>query len=125
MLTIRELAMRVAKCLFTSGGGERAERLVLEMPMGKSGGGWAENCMADQIAKCLVESMKPLTFHEETNGRIHWRQAITAFGKITVFDRAWQCGELGSGFCNGFHDGEERARCWYEEQISEIFKGSE
>ena len=53
----RKLAERITRKLFVSGQGERAERLVLELPGKRNGGGWCQGAVRDQIEKIL----KPLT----------------------------------------------------------------
>ena len=50
----RRLAEKVARGLFTNGAGEHAERLVLDFPGGRNGGGWCESAVADQIAAALA-----------------------------------------------------------------------
>lgn len=77
----------------------------------------------DLIESIISDCIKPLEFNDRTNGRVKWRQAVTAFGRVVVYEKAWNCGDLASGYCEGFEDGERRARCWYEEQIEELFKG--
>lgn len=57
----KKLAKQIAKSLFTNGFGERAQRLVLELPEGKNGGGWAEVAVVDVIAEHLAKQDKAST----------------------------------------------------------------
>jgi len=123
MLKIREIAAEIAKHLFTNGAGQRADRLVMELPGGGNGGGWAENCLADQIAKCLLASINSLSFSHKVTGTIGFIESDSAFGPIRIFEKTWACGSLAGGFCNGFCHGEELAREWYLEHSAKIFKG--
>ena len=50
-----ELAKSIARTLFTNGQGKHAQRLVLEIPGVKDGGGWCEQAVVDQILKALEE----------------------------------------------------------------------
>lgn len=52
----RALARRIVADLFTNGAGERAARLVLELPGGANGGGWSERGAAYRIARTLMEA---------------------------------------------------------------------
>lgn len=54
-----ELADRIVDCLFTNGNGSRAQRLVLELPGKKDGGGWSECGAYDQIRKVLAAWFRP------------------------------------------------------------------
>lgn len=54
----RELAEAIAKRLFTNGAEQVAERLVLELPGGRDGGGWCQKAAEDQIEKVLNEITK-------------------------------------------------------------------
>ena len=51
--TARSFARRIARSLFTNGAGQRAERLMLELPGGKDGGAWSERAAVDHIARVL------------------------------------------------------------------------
>lgn len=50
---IRALAEKIAADLFTDGNDEVAQRLVLELPGGRNGGGWAAGPAVDRIEKIL------------------------------------------------------------------------
>ena len=50
----RELAGQIADVLFINGAGEVAERLVLELPGKRDGGGWCRGAIIDQIADKLA-----------------------------------------------------------------------
>lgn len=68
---LRALAERIARDLFTNGGGERAQRFVLELPDGRNGGGWIEAAAADRIEDALarhMESKHPTYSGEVQNG---------------------------------------------------------
>lgn len=46
--------------LFVNGSGERAARLVLELPGGRDGGGWCERAVRDQIRAALNAWIDPV-----------------------------------------------------------------
>jgi hypothetical protein len=48
-----KLAKKIARMLFTNGAGQRADRLVLELPGKVDGGGWSEFAVAGQIQRLL------------------------------------------------------------------------
>ena len=48
-----EVAARIARDLFTNGGGQHASRLVLEGPNGQDIGGWGEDAVKTRIAQIL------------------------------------------------------------------------
>jgi len=50
-----ELAKAIARAIFTTGSGQHAARLVLELPDGRDGGGWCEESVVDQILKVLQQ----------------------------------------------------------------------
>jgi len=47
------LATQIVAALFTNGAGQKAERLVLELPNKTFGGGWSRAGATDQIAKTI------------------------------------------------------------------------
>lgn len=49
----QQLAAKIADDLFTNGCDEKAERLVLELPNGRDGGGWCKQAVADRILQAL------------------------------------------------------------------------
>ena len=49
----RQVAETIAQDLFTNGNGDRAKRLVSELPDGRDGGGWCESAVVDRIAMML------------------------------------------------------------------------
>lgn len=51
------LAERIADRLFTNGIGEKADRLVLELPGKRDGGGWCKEAVRDQIEQMFLEAM--------------------------------------------------------------------
>lgn len=51
---VSALAEAIARDLFTNGSGERAQRLVLELPGKRDGGGWCEEAMSNRIAEHLL-----------------------------------------------------------------------
>lgn len=55
--TPEALAAKIVERLFTNDAGEQAERLVLELPGGKNGGGWARDPAADQVYLILTEAL--------------------------------------------------------------------
>ncbi len=54
---IKKLANRIARDVFTSGNGKRADRLVLAVSVGRDLGGWGERPLAGRIRKLLVASL--------------------------------------------------------------------
>ncbi|HRZ38996.1 MAG TPA: hypothetical protein P5534_21840 [Candidatus Paceibacterota bacterium] len=50
---IAKLAQAIASGLFTNGHGETADRLVLELPNKRDGGGWGIKLAEDHIAKII------------------------------------------------------------------------
>lgn len=50
------LANKIARDIFTNGAKKRANRLVLELPGGRNGGGWCEMAVADLIDRHLSKS---------------------------------------------------------------------
>jgi len=48
-----KLSERIAKELMTNGAGEEAQRLVLELPDGRDGGGWCKQSVIDTIETIL------------------------------------------------------------------------
>ncbi len=70
----KKLARRIARTLFTSGGGYRAQRLVLEIAEGPFGCGWRESAAALAIEKVLLaERSKPLaTIKALRASAAHW-----------------------------------------------------
>lgn len=55
-MTTRQLAAKLAKELFTEGGGRRARRLVMEQDQALNGSGWCESAVADRI-EVLLKSL--------------------------------------------------------------------
>jgi hypothetical protein len=55
----RQLACKIAEDLFTNGAGKRAQRLVLEMPDLRNGGGWIESAVTSVIEKHLNAATLP------------------------------------------------------------------
>ena len=51
-----KISERIAEKLFTNGGGEKAQRLVLELPDGKDGGGWCKRAVVDVIDAVLQQT---------------------------------------------------------------------
>lgn len=49
------IAKQIAEQLFQNGAGHKANRLVLEMPSGRDGGGWCKQAVVDVIVKHLAE----------------------------------------------------------------------
>jgi hypothetical protein len=62
----RELACKIANDLFTNGAGKHAQRLVLEMPGLKDGGGWCESAVADMIEDHLEAAQTSVNRTAET-----------------------------------------------------------
>lgn len=54
---IRELAEKIAGDLFTNGFGQEGERLVLELPGKRDGGGWCKRAAIERIEKQLLEAI--------------------------------------------------------------------
>jgi hypothetical protein len=50
-----ELADKIADSLFTDGDGQKAERLVLELPNGRNGGGWCRDAVRGVIQAAISE----------------------------------------------------------------------
>lgn len=53
----QSVAREIADDLFRNGGGQVAERLVLELPDGREGGGWCHSAAIDRIATILQASI--------------------------------------------------------------------
>jgi hypothetical protein len=54
MLTIeRQIAVEIVDFLFVNGAGQKADRLVLELPGKKDGGGWSKGPAIDRIEELL------------------------------------------------------------------------
>ena len=53
-----QLAARIADRLFTNGGGEKAQRLVLtvDWPSQRNLGGWCKGAVVDQITSVLLDA---------------------------------------------------------------------
>lgn len=49
------LAKQIAEQLFTNGAGEKAQRLVLELPGKRDGGGWCQKAVEDQVAERIAQ----------------------------------------------------------------------
>lgn len=49
------IAERIRDAIMTNGNGDEAERLVLELPGGRDGGGWGREALAKQIEAILDE----------------------------------------------------------------------
>jgi hypothetical protein len=49
-----DIVKQIVDCLFTSGRGDEATRLVLELPGKKDGGGWCRRAVEDQIDQVLT-----------------------------------------------------------------------
>ena len=58
MDTIREIAEAIADSLMTNGNEERAERLVLELPDGRDGGGWCRSSVVSTAENELLRQAK-------------------------------------------------------------------
>jgi hypothetical protein len=56
----RQLACKIADHLFTNGSGKHAQRLVLELPGLKDGGGWCESAVVDVIDDALKSDLSAL-----------------------------------------------------------------
>lgn len=50
----QRIATAICDRLFTNGAGEKADRLVLELPGKRDGGGWSRGPAWDQIVTILV-----------------------------------------------------------------------
>ena len=55
-----EVARGIADRLFVNNSREMAERLVLELPGKRDGGGWCYSAVVDQIVAALYEKEKSL-----------------------------------------------------------------
>jgi len=55
---VDSLASLISNDLFTNGSGETAERLVLELPQKRDGGGWCKKAVYDVIVKHLTTKSK-------------------------------------------------------------------
>lgn len=66
-----KLAKKITEQLFTSGAGQKAQRLVLEMPGGGDGGGWCEGA-AEECVRSVIDSNTPegckLVAHDTGDG---------------------------------------------------------
>lgn len=51
--TAREAAERAAEALFTSGAGEKAEHLILDLAGHRNGGGWCQFAARDVIERAI------------------------------------------------------------------------
>ena len=54
-----KVAAQIAEKLFTNGMGSKAQRLVLELPGGKDGGGWCKKAVIDVIDAALQQATTP------------------------------------------------------------------
>jgi hypothetical protein len=55
--SIKSLAVRIADRLYTNGAGQVADRLMLELPGGSPGGGWAKEAATFQIELILGDAL--------------------------------------------------------------------
>jgi hypothetical protein len=60
---LAEIANKIADRLFTNGMNQQAQRLVLELPGKRDGGGWCKQAVVDQI----VEVLCPEASHDSGN----------------------------------------------------------
>ena len=51
---LRKLAKQIANDLFTNGSGQEADRLVLELPGKRDGGGWCKRAVEDRIYDAIA-----------------------------------------------------------------------
>jgi hypothetical protein len=51
----RKIAQKITNYLFRNGDGEQADRLVLELPTHRGGGGWGRKPAEDAIARILLK----------------------------------------------------------------------
>lgn len=56
-----ETAKQIADELFVNGIGQEAERLVLELPGGKDGGGWSKSSVIGRICQVLARQTESTT----------------------------------------------------------------
>lgn len=75
------LAKKIAERLFTNGVGDIADRLVLELPGKRDGGGWCRKAAEDRIAEVLAVSMDV----EAISAKVHdqWMEFKRAKGITT------------------------------------------
>jgi hypothetical protein len=52
-MNYEKVADKIVETLFTNGAGQKADRLVLELPGSKDGGGWCRAAARDRIVKIL------------------------------------------------------------------------
>ena len=57
-LDIAKIAEQITDYLFTNGAGQKAQRLVLEMPDRRNGGGWGREPMLHAILEQLETALK-------------------------------------------------------------------
>ena len=50
---MHKLAEKIADQLFSNGAGQKAERLVLELPGKRDGGGWCKQAVVDVIVRAM------------------------------------------------------------------------
>jgi hypothetical protein len=55
MTEARKVAERITNKLFVNGEGQKAERLVLELPGKRDGGGWCWSAVCDVIERELAQ----------------------------------------------------------------------
>ena len=56
----KQVAESIVDDLMTNGNGDKADRLVLELPDGRDGGGWSRSAAIDRVAKILIELNIPV-----------------------------------------------------------------
>jgi hypothetical protein len=57
-IDIDRLADEIVKSLFTNGDGWEAERLVLELPSGRDGGGWCPSAVRELIVAVVRQALE-------------------------------------------------------------------
>lgn len=80
-----ELAKRIADKLFTSGFGDKARRLVLELETDSHGCGWSKRPVIDLIARELAASRQPPLPDAEQKLREANRYALVTFRALDQY----------------------------------------
>ena len=88
---LEALAKRIARQLFTNFAEQRANRLVLEMPDGRMGGGWCEEAAADHILETIRQSIRDEQITKKHSGNVDnvYFQLVTKTLPRTPAELVW------------------------------------